>query len=200
MQGLSPSRPQLRISHHAGLGERRKGAEQGMNHRDLMLSARRKTKSSFLALPHGLQDEIVEGLDAQTLTFREAKALAASRGHRVSLSCIHGYYAAVRRERRLLEVSCEMKRIVAEFGAQPYEKSLKSLANLIVATAAAGLADGSVGIRDINLEKVLKALPEAAQQGAKFAKPGKASRTKRPGLSAAAVDEIRRKVLGIKER
>jgi hypothetical protein len=129
-----------------------------MNHRELVLSARKKAKFLFLSLPEELQDEVIDGLDSQKLTIEAARDLVRGRGHTIGHDAISGYYRAVRTERRLFEANQELTRILAEYADRPYEDSLQSLANLIIAMAASGLAAGDVGIKDIDLGKVLQAL------------------------------------------
>jgi hypothetical protein len=180
-----------------------------MNHRELVLSARKKAKHAFLSLPEELQDEIVDGLDAQALTLEAARDMVRSRGYSLSHEAIAGYYRAVRRERRLHDASQELTRIVADFAAQPYEESLKSLTNLVIAMATAGLADGTVGIKDIDLGKLVKAVqpaePKAAakpDEAPAKAQPEKAAEAPAPaktgGLTPETAEEIRRQILGIK--
>lgn len=175
-----------------------------MNHRELVLSARKKAKFLFLSLPEELQDEVIDGLDGQKLTIEAARDLIRSRGHTIGHDAVSGYYRAVRTERRLLEANQELTRILAEYADRPYEESLQSLANLIIAMAASGLAAGDVGIKDIDLGKVLQALAkrsgapgmngkEAAGEGNK----AEAVSGKRKGLSAEAADQLRREILGI---
>lgn len=130
-----------------------------MNHRELILSARRKARFAFLSLPEDLQDEIVEGLDGQSLTLEAASALVRERGHSLSHEGIAAYYRALRTERRLLEVNQELARVIGEFAGKPREDALDGLVNLVLATAVSGLASGTVGIRDIDLGRLLKALP-----------------------------------------
>lgn len=132
-----------------------------MTHRDLILSARKKARFAFLALPEGLQDEVIDGLDGQTLTLADASALVKARGHSLSHEAIAGYYRALRTERRLLEVNQELSRVIGEFAGKPRDEALSSLVNLVIATAASGLADGSVGIREINLPKLVEAAAKA---------------------------------------
>ncbi len=165
-----------------------------MNHRELVLSARKKAKFGFLALPEELQDEIVDGLDNQALTLEAASALVKSRGHSLSHEAIAGYYRAVRTERRLLEVNQELSRVVAEYADKPFEEGLKSLANLIIATAATGLAAGDVGVKDIDLAKVLKALPalQLASETAEAGKSGRGETGKVSGTRIPTADEIKR--------
>lgn len=175
-----------------------------MNHRDLVLSASKKAKFAFLALPEDLQDEIVDGLDGQTLTLEAARDLIRARGHALSHEAVAGYYRAVRRERRLHDASQELTRIVADFSAQP-EDSLKSLTNLVIAMATAGLADGTVGIKDIDLGRLLKAAPLAVPKPP-APRPGQqpdveqtaAAQSKPGGLTPETAEEIRRQILGIK--
>jgi hypothetical protein len=164
-----------------------------VNHRELVLSARKKARFVFLALPEDLQDQIVDGLDGQTLTLQEASKLVASRGHSLSHEAIAGYYRAVRTERRLLEVNQELSRIIAEFAAKPQKEALEGLANLVIATAVSGLADGSVGIKDVDLPKMINAIAKASVPDQENAAPAAGP----TGLSAQAADKIRRQILGI---
>lgn len=130
-----------------------------MNHRELILSARKKAKFAFLGLPEDLQDEIVEGLDRRTLTLEQASALLDARGYTLSHEGVASYYRAVRRERRLREVNDEFTRMISGFAEMPTDQGLRSLLNLALATAARGLADGKVGIKDIDLGKLVQAMP-----------------------------------------
>jgi len=132
-----------------------------MNHRELVLSAAKKARFHFLQLPEGLQDEIVDGLDGQTLTLQAAAQLVRDRGYRLSHEAIASYYRSVRRERRLYEAEQELRRIAADFASMPIEDGARSLANLMIAMAHAGLADGSIRIKDIDLGKVLANLPSS---------------------------------------
>ncbi|MHC1726516.1 MAG: hypothetical protein AB9866_10980 [Syntrophobacteraceae bacterium] len=79
-----------------------------MNHRELILSARKKARFAFLSLPEDLQDEIIDGLDGQSLTLEAASALVKARGHSLSHEGIAGYYRALRAERRLFQVEVKM--------------------------------------------------------------------------------------------
>ncbi len=94
-----------------------------MNHRELILSCRKKARFAFLALPEDLQDAIIEGLDGQTMTLEGSRDWLADRGHSLSHEAIAGYYRAVRMERRRndddyvmeLEASIiELKNMLAE--------------------------------------------------------------------------------------
>lgn len=136
-----------------------------MNHRELILSARKKARFAFLSLPEDLQDEIVEGLDGQTLTLLDASELCAARGLSLSHEAIAGYYRAVRTERRILEANQELTRVIAEFAGKPQKEALEGLVNLVIATAASGLADGSVGIKDVDLAKLVEATRRARGDG-----------------------------------
>ncbi len=135
-----------------------------MNHRELVLSARKKARFVFLALPEDLQDELIEGLDSRKLTLYEASDLIAKSGHGLSHEAIAGYYRAVRTERRLMEVKLELGRIIAEFAKKPQKEALEGLVNLVIATAASGVADGTVGIKDINLAKLVEAMGKAGSR------------------------------------
>jgi len=70
-----------------------------INHRELLLSSRKKRTFFFLTLPHDLQDRIIDGFDANTLTLHQAVQLVQAEGVRLSFQAISGYYAAVRQRR-----------------------------------------------------------------------------------------------------
>lgn len=167
-----------------------------MNHRELILSARKKARFAFLSLPEALQDEIIDGLDGQTLTLMEASALVKERGHSLSHEAIAGYYRALRLERRLVEVNQELSRIIAELAGKPHEEALSGLINVAIATASAGLIDGTVPIK-IDLAKLVAAMsrPKRVEDAPAQDAPETPSVT---GLTPQAADEIRRKILGVK--
>jgi hypothetical protein len=170
-----------------------------MNHRELVLSARKKARFAFLSLPEDLQDEIVEGLDSRTITLEEASALVKTRGDSLSHEAIAGYYRAVRTERRLVEVNQELSRVIAEFASKPQGEALEGLCNLVIAMAASGLADGSVGIKDVDLPKLVESMGKAKGGAAADPKPGETvAAQKSPGYSSQTVDAIKRDILGIK--
>jgi hypothetical protein len=129
-----------------------------MNHRELVLSARKKAKFGFLGLPEDVQDEVIEGLDGQTLTLEGARDFLGERGYVLSHEAIAAYYRAVRRERRIHDATQEMTRVVEQFGDQPLEENVRCLTNFLIATAVRQLADGQVGIKDVDLGKVLQAI------------------------------------------
>lgn len=132
-----------------------------MNHRELVLSARKKAKFHFLSLPEELQDELIDGLDGQTLTLEGARDFLRERGHVLSHEAIAGYYRAVRAERRIHDATQEMTRVVESFGDQPLEENVRVLTNYLIATAVQGVATGDVGFRDIDLAKVIAAIAKA---------------------------------------
>jgi hypothetical protein len=223
-----------------------------LNHRDLVLSARKKARFAFLELPEDLQDEIIDGFDGKTLTLQGAADLVKARladqkaggigfhppsgkgapsqniggagfhplsgkggggdlGNppitSLSHEAIAGYYRAVRTERRLLEMNQELKRVIAEFAKKPQAQALESLVNLVIATAASGLADGSVGIKDVDLAKLIEAMSNPAKRGTSAgalgapsqpgSEPPQVDAKKSPGLSPEAVERIRRDILGV---
>ncbi len=126
-----------------------------MNHRELLLSAQKKPRFSFLALPAELQDEIVDGLDSGMLSLREASEMVKAHGKSLSHEAIAGYHRAVRRERRLYESRCNLSQVIAGFAGQPPEESIKGLLGWIMASAATGLAEGTIRIGEINLARIL---------------------------------------------
>jgi hypothetical protein len=173
-----------------------------MNHRELVLSARKKAKFGFLSLPEELQDEVIEGLDGQSLTLESARDLVKERGCQLSHEAIAGYYRAVRTERRLFEANQELSRIITEYASQPYQESLQSLTNLIIAMAATGLADGSVGIKDIDLGKVLQALGkrETTDDGRRMTEGGLSSpptEGNRGVINPETIRRVREEIYGV---
>jgi hypothetical protein len=75
-------------------------AASKINHRELIRSASKRYRCGFQRLPHDLQDEIIAGLDQNTLTYDAASALIKVRGGRLSYQAVSNYYRAVRRERQ----------------------------------------------------------------------------------------------------
>lgn len=170
-----------------------------MNHRDLMISARKRMRFAISTLPEDLQDAVIDGLDGQTLTLMEASALCKSRGYTLSHEAIASYYRALRIERRLLEIDQQVPRLVESFADKSTAEIIETVAKLILSTAAVGVADGSVGIKAIDLGKILQALP-GAKAPAPMQDPDKPAEGsgKSTGLSPEAADKIRREILGIK--
>lgn len=163
-----------------------------MNHRELVLSARKKAKFDFLKLPEQIQDEIIEGLDRRTLTLEAASQRLEDEGYFLSHEGVASYYRAVRRERRLREVNDEFTRMIAGFSEMPTEQGLRSLLNLALATAARGLADGKVGIKDIDLAKMIKAMPGEKEESPGDAEDGREAAAKSP--SAEDIRKIREQI------
>jgi hypothetical protein len=133
-----------------------------VNHRELVLSARKKAKFHFLQLPEDLQDEVIAKLDSQELTLEAARDYLAGLGHSLSHEAIASYYRAVRRERRIYDASQELTRIFESFGDQSVEDSIRGLTNYLVAVAAQKLADGEVAMK-VDLGQVIKAFAKAAE-------------------------------------
>lgn len=174
-----------------------------MNHRELMQSARRMTRSSFLTLPEELQDRVIDGLDRGDLTMVGAADLIRQAGCSLSHEGVSNYYQAVRRERRLHDGNLEMARLVSEFAQAPTEDALKAVLNVALGMTALGLADGTVGVRNLDLARLLTASAGLAKP-ATSASGGSAedtkSRAETPavgGLSDDQADLIKRKILGI---
>lgn len=174
-----------------------------MNHRELVLSAMKKVRFTFLNLPEELQDEIVEGLDLRTLTLREASALVESRlpGDKgLSHEAIARYYRALRRERRLFEIDEDLARVIVKFAGQPRNRSLQGLAGLIIAKAAAGIANGTVPIHGINIERMLKTLTEVApvQQPGRGGNAGRNKSGSQADVGAMLAEAVDRR-LGVRK-
>ena len=171
-----------------------------MNHRELIQSAGKKARFGFLTLPEDLQDEIIDAFDGGTLTLQEASILVKSRGHSLSHEAISGYYRAVRMERRINESKQEIARVIKEFAQRPQKEAVDGLIGLTLALAATGLADGTVGIKDVDLVKLLKEQSGNAQDVAKI-EPGKDSKsTAEPGLTGDVAQWIKNEVLGVKKQ
>lgn len=168
-----------------------------MNHRELMRSRARAAKFAFMALPEDLQDEVVDGLDARRLTLDAASDLLASRGYPLSHEAVASYYRAVRKERRLVEANREFRRVAAEFARSPLEGNLRALVNLVLAMAAEGLADGTVGIKNIDLARLLEHLPAPERPKEKAPEGGGGETQRQKGLTPEAAEDIRRKILGV---
>lgn len=171
-----------------------------MNHRELLLSASRKAKFAFLSLPEDLQDEVIDSLDRRTLTLRDAAELVKVRGYSLSFVAISGYYRVLRMERRLQEVRHDLSRLIAGFAQKPHEEILECLANLAIAIAANGLANGSTKFKEVDLPALLKVLlkeppttPAAIQRDEQNQANEPAAR-----LGQELAEEIRKKVLGIR--
>lgn len=166
-----------------------------MNHRDLVLSADRKSRLAFLKLPRELQDEIMDALDSGRLTLRAASERLKSRGYSLSHEAVAAYHRTVRRERRLREAQSDVARVLEGFRDYPQEEMLKALANLVAALAIAGLVEGTVGIRDVDIARVIAAsggsLTVAKSDGDESPVAVAAA-----GLSPEAADSILRRILG----
>ncbi len=168
-----------------------------MNHRELILSAEKRHRFGFLALPEDLQDEIVDRLDSGMLTMREASELVKARGKSLSYDAIAAYYRAVRRERRLCDAKQDCSQVIAKFAGIRPEETLKGLLGFIVASAATGLAEGTVRIRDIELSRTLAILLGAVQAGKDSTEDEKVS-SLGPEETRKLVEEVER-VLGVRQ-
>ncbi len=71
-----------------------------MNHRELISSSIKKQRFSFMALPHELQDQLMEELESNRLSCAGASVLLRGKGYKISHAAIAGYMHAVRRARR----------------------------------------------------------------------------------------------------
>jgi hypothetical protein len=89
--------------------DREAGSKQGVSHRELMLNKEKISRYKFLRLPPDLQDRIIKGLDARSLTLNGATHLAAEEGEKIHVNSISRYYHALRRERKrlLIEIAKE---------------------------------------------------------------------------------------------
>lgn len=168
-----------------------------MNHRELIQSADRKYRHLFRSLPDDVQDRIVDGLDNGTMTLTEASAIALEAGLKISIEAISDYYRAVRRERRLRMVQDSLKRVLESFAGTSFEDNTKVLLNLSLATAIQGLADGEIGIKDLDLARILMAAKSG--QGGKLPAEvqAKVEKLQAGSLSPGQVKKIKEEVYGI---
>jgi hypothetical protein len=70
-----------------------------VNHRELVLSRRRKARYGFLLLPATLQDLIIDSMDRGQMTLIEAQDFITDKGFRLSRQAISTYYQVVRNGR-----------------------------------------------------------------------------------------------------
>jgi hypothetical protein len=68
-------------------------------HRELVLSSTKMVSFHFCRLPHDLQDEIIQGLETNTITLDDASLIAAGRGYTLSREAISNYCWFVRKLR-----------------------------------------------------------------------------------------------------
>ena len=162
-----------------------------MHHRDLINSAKRKTKHKFLTLPEKLQDEIIDGLDTRKMTLEQASEKARKKGHLISYESIARYYREVRRERRMHDANQSLCRVMDQFANEPMEKNLKAFVNMIIGMAAMGLLEGQVGLKSIDAVKLLGSV--GSLQG-EHQSPGK-----KPGdgFNQDLLKKIRQEVYGL---
>lgn len=176
-----------------------------MNHRELILSARKKAKFHFLQLPESVQDDLIDRLDGGTITLEGARDFLREQGHTLSHEAIAGYYRAVRRERRLYDATQELTRVVEQFRGGSIEEGSQVLANFLIATAVRQLADGELAIKPVDLGKVLQAVmkgqPPASSPADAAAKPSEEPAARKEGggkeLARETIEKIRRDVYGI---
>jgi len=71
-----------------------------MNHRELILCSIRKPRFSFMALPHELQDQLIEEMESNRLSFIDASKRLHEMGYELSYNAIAAYCSAVRSQRR----------------------------------------------------------------------------------------------------
>jgi hypothetical protein len=83
-----------------------------ISHRELMVNRDgARPRYRFLELPQLLQDELIAGLDSNSLTLEEAEKRAKAAGYQIAHSSICRYYQGLRRERRGLIVRAAMERL-----------------------------------------------------------------------------------------
>lgn len=178
-----------------------------MNHRDLILSAPRKAKHQFLALPEELQDRIVDGLDAGTMTLQGASDEIKAAGHSLSHEAVSNYYRAVRRERRRAQIQDTLAGVLETVKDRDEQALVKAAVNLALANIIQGLADGEIGFRDLDTTRLLAANPREAavvetgeepREAADKPLNGAVMEKLRKGLSPEETEQLKRDFLGVK--
>ena len=180
-----------------------------MNHRDLMRSRARKSRHRFLGLPEGLQDEVIEGLDSQTLTLEAAAEKIRAAGFGISHQAVANYYAALRHERRLQAANRSVTRLFETFRGQPTMKNLEALVSMVAAVASEGITGESAADIGRATASLLRALAEKQKaetarerlemerEKAARKEEGERPEGRRGGLSRETVRRIERDVLGL---
>jgi len=75
-----------------------------IGHRELILSSPKKPHFAFLRLPEELQDQVIDSLDRNKLTLKQASDMVAGQGVKLSYNAIAAYYEALRWRRAELLV------------------------------------------------------------------------------------------------
>lgn len=177
-----------------------------MNHRELMQSRAKKSRHAFLGLPEDLQDRVMDGLDRQELTLEAAEDLIKAAGFPLSHQAVANYYECVRVERRLHANNETLTSAISQFKDQPVEDNLRALANVLMSAAVAGVGNGSIGIKDIDLARLIEAVQQPKPVAKAEAQDSKAVETKRDpepgeqGLSGEVADWVRKEVLGVRKK
>ena len=133
-----------------------------MNHRELMQSRMKKARFFFMSLPPDLQDQIIDGLDQGRLTLEAASDLIAKTGVKLSIEAISDYYHAVRRERRLRDLNGGLDEIREIFKDKNLDDNRRALINIAISKVIQGLADGEIGIKDLDVARMMAMLPAEA--------------------------------------
>jgi len=79
-----------------------------MNHRELILCSIKKPRYSFMALPHDLQDQLMEEVESNRLSCGAASKQLQEKGYMISHAAIAAYCFAVRMRRRTLTKTPEL--------------------------------------------------------------------------------------------
>lgn len=135
------------------------------NHRDIMAIARTPNGSPFsflfMQLPEDLQDEVIEGLDTNSLTFKQATDLIKSRSNiLISYESIRRYYVALQNQRRMFELDYVVKSMIQKYSEIDPRESLITLINMVTTSLFSALDSGKVKFRSIDPAKMVSALAE----------------------------------------
>lgn len=103
--------------------------------------------------------------------------------------------------RRLNDAARQLMKTLSDADGKPHDAALRDLITLIISMASTGLAVGTVGIKDIDLSKLLAACPskEPVADEADLEKPCAAEPDKksRKELAEEVLTKIRRDVYGL---
>jgi hypothetical protein len=135
------------------------------NHRDIMAIAKTPNGSPFaflfMQLPEDLQDEVIEGLDTNSLTFKQATEMIRERSNvSISYESIRRYYVALQNQRRMFELDYIVKSMIQKYSEIDPRESLITLINMVTTSLFSALDQGKVKFRSIDPAKMVSALAE----------------------------------------
>lgn len=130
-----------------------------------MTGNNRPLNYEFMSAPPELQDEIVEALDNRKMTFAEAARACREKGFLISYESLRRYHSALRMQRKSEETSNALLVMLKKLEEAPIEDSIRGFVNLLVTIVAAGLLEGKIKVKEIDVAKVLTCIPEGIVKG-----------------------------------